>query len=160
MSCDDSHFVALAFGSDMGDTHENLRLAFERLEAAGVHLAVVSRMIQSAPVDCEPGTPDFTNCVAIGKFSGSPQELLAITQHVEIDGGRPAAHSSRQARLIDIDILLFDDVNMRTAALEIPHPRMFQRAFVMEPLAEAMEFAERAGVPLPPIWWNLGQDAK
>lgn len=128
--------VTLGFGSDIGDGEANIRQAMDLLTEGGFAFSRVSSFIVTAPVNCVEGTPDFTNCCAIGQWDGTPEELLALTQSVEVAMGRPKEHSSREARIIDIDILTFGDVKMDTPGLTIPHPRMHEREFVQIPLKE------------------------
>ena len=71
-----------------------------------------------------------------GKWGGTPEELLDLCQRIECEAGRPALHSSREARVLDCDIIIFGDLQMTTPRLIIPHPRARQRFFVLEPLAE------------------------
>ena len=127
---------ALLLGGNLGETEKFFDAALAGLAAAGAAGLHRSRLYRTAPVDCVPGTPDFLNCAVTGTFPGSPRELLALTQRLEIEAGRPARHSSREARVLDIDIILFGDCLLRTTELTIPHPRARQRRFVLEPLAE------------------------
>ena len=127
---------ALLLGGNLGDTERFFDAALIGLAAAGATRLHRSRLYRTAPVDCVPGTPDFLNCAVTGFFPGSPRELLALTQHLEIAAGRPACHSSREARVLDIDIILFGNTIFATPDLTIPHPRARLRRFVLEPLAE------------------------
>ena len=129
-------FFALLLGGDLGETEKFFAAALAGLLAGGADRLHRSRLYRTAPVDCVPGTPDFLNCAVTGAFPGTPRELLAVTQRLEIEAGRPARHSSREARVLDIDIILFGSEVLHTPELTIPHPRARQRRFVLEPLAE------------------------
>lgn len=87
-------------------------------------------------MDCVPGTPDFSDQALIGIWPGSAPELLALCQRLEREAGRPAAHSSCEARTLDCDIIIFGDSVSAEPELTLPHPRAKLRRFVLEPLAE------------------------
>lgn len=127
--------TALALGSNLGDPEENLKLALELLSAGGFELAAVAPNVRTAPVECAPGTPDFLNTAAIGTWPGTPEELLALCQKVELRLGRPADHGVNTPRTIDVDIVDISGVALATPRLTLPHPRAARRRFVLEPLA-------------------------
>lgn len=88
--------------------------------------------------------PDFLNTVVVGRATASPEDLLAVTQEIERQLGR--RRRERDApREIDLDLLLVGDLERRAADLELPHPRLRQRRFVLEPLA-----AIAPGLAVPP----------
>ena len=128
--------TALMFGGDLGDSAAIFAAAAAALERAGMTELRRSRIIRSAPVDCVPGTPDFSDQALTGVWHGSARELLAVCRKLERDAGRPENHSSREARTLDIDIILFGDAISGAPELTIPHPRARERLFVLEPLAE------------------------
>ncbi|MCQ2379669.1 MAG: 2-amino-4-hydroxy-6-hydroxymethyldihydropteridine diphosphokinase [Victivallaceae bacterium] len=128
--------VALSLGANMGSENEMLDMAVQALERGGLAQITCSGTLRTIPVDCVPGTPDFTNMAVTGFWSGSPESLLDLTQSIETAAGRPAEHSSHEARVLDIDIILFGKTELATQRLAIPHPRSRQRRFVLEPLAE------------------------
>jgi len=128
--------IALALGANLGQPEETFRLACEMLEAGGVSDLQKASCMQTEPVDCHPGTPPFTNSAVIGLWSGTAQQLLELTQGIEVFLGRPLQHDSQGNRTIDIDILLVEDLILESPRLCIPHPRMCQRLFVLQPLAE------------------------
>ena len=128
--------IALAMGANLGENpSENIRWGTLRLMEAGVEELHMAPLFRTKPVDCVPGTPDFINTAVIGQWSGTPLELLAACQQIEREAGRPAVHSSHEARLLDIDVLLWDDKSLSLPGLIVPHPRMHLRRFVLEPLA-------------------------
>ena len=128
--------VTLMFGGNLGDVGATFDFALKELEKNGFVIKKRSRVFVTAPVDCVPGTPDFQNMAVSGTWGGTPQELLELTQSIERAGGRPAEHSSREARTLDIDIITFGDEIVREDELIIPHPRAQERAFVLMPLGE------------------------
>ena len=131
-----AHHVAIALGGNLGQTEDTFHRALALLADAGLASQRVSSWHRTAPVGCHLGTPDFLNGAVVGKWDGTPESLLETTQRIEQALGRPAVHDSRGSRTIDLDILLFDDLQLSRPALTIPHPRMLQRRFVLEPLAE------------------------
>ena len=128
--------VTLMFGGNLGDVSASFEFGLNELEKNGFKIEKKSRVFVTAPVDCVPGTPDFLNMAVSGSWEKTPQELLKLTQHIERESGRPAEHSSREARTLDIDIITFGEEVVREPNLVIPHPRAQVRSFVLEPLGE------------------------
>jgi len=128
--------TALMLGGNLGDTAGFFRFARQKLAEAGFRELAVSAPLRSAPVECVPGTPDFWDQALTGLWCGTPEELLALLQRIEREAGRPAKHSSAEARVLDCDIILMGDVLCSTQTLTIPHPRAQKREFVLRPLAE------------------------
>jgi 2-amino-4-hydroxy-6-hydroxymethyldihydropteridine diphosphokinase len=122
----------LSLGSNLGDREANLRAAIAELEAAGS--LAVSSMYETQPVDVL-NQPWFLNCVAALETEMQPRELLNLALRIESDMGRIRTRD-KDARNIDIDLLLFDDLVLDEPGLMIPHPAMHQRRFVLEPLVE------------------------
>ncbi len=123
----------LALGSNLGDRVARLGEAVRRL---GLPVLVKSSVYETAPVDCADGDPAFANAVVEIAFDGTPEELLARTQAVEIAMGRPGNHPKNAPRTIDLDILYCGDATIAIPALTLPHPRLGERRFVLVPLAE------------------------
>ncbi len=128
--------VALGLGGNLGEPRETFRRACALLAAGAVSDLRMASCHQSEAVGCHPGTPPFTNSALIGRWHGTAQELLELTQEIEVQLGRPRIHDSQGSRSIDIDILLLGDLILNSPDLHIPHPRMGQRLFVLQPLAE------------------------
>lgn len=128
-----SETAYLSLGSNLGDRAANLRAALAQLEVAGRVLAV-SALYETQPVDV-PDQPWFLNCVAAIATQKSPRELLRFALQVEAEMGRLRMRD-KGPRNIDIDILLFGNRVIDEPGLEIPHPAMQKRRFVLEPLAE------------------------
>jgi 2-amino-4-hydroxy-6-hydroxymethyldihydropteridine diphosphokinase len=129
----------LGLGSNLGDREANLREAVQRLEAAEIRVLRRSSLYETAPQDLLD-QPWFLNAVVELETSLFPLQLLASIRHIERDMGRRRI-TPKGPRNIDIDILFYGRTVIATAELEVPHPRMAQRRFVLEPLAEiAPEF--------------------
>ena len=126
--------VFLAFGASKGDREAFVRLALDELGKGNFIIQKVSPLYETDPVDCEDGVPPFLNGVLRGVWNGSPEDLLDFCQCIERRAGRPEKHSSRQSRELDLDIILFGQEIIRTERLTVPHPRAFQRAFVLVPM--------------------------
>ncbi|MBN8560293.1 MAG: 2-amino-4-hydroxy-6-hydroxymethyldihydropteridine diphosphokinase [Leptolyngbya sp. UWPOB_LEPTO1] len=124
---------AIALGSNLGDSQAILESALSRLET------VIARsswyQTKAVTLPNSPPQPDYLNGCAILETSLEPLDLLAKLQQIEAEFGR-IRHQKWDARTLDLDILLFDDVVFQTKTLCIPHPRMSDRAFVLVPLAE------------------------
>ena len=133
-SCPTGTEVFLAFGSNKGDRTAFCRFAQDELINGNFTVRKVSPLYETEPVDCEDGVPPFLNGVFQGIWNGTADSLLDLCQSIERRAGRPEKHSSRQSRELDLDILLFGREIIRTERLTVPHPRAFQRAFVLAPL--------------------------
>jgi 2-amino-4-hydroxy-6-hydroxymethyldihydropteridine diphosphokinase len=121
--------VYLSLGSNIGDREANLRAALDRLQPARV-----SPFYETEPVDYTEQAW-FLNAAAEIQTELMPRQLLTLTQRIERELGRVRV-IARGPRTIDIDILLFGSTVMRTRELEIPHPRMAERRFVLQPMAD------------------------
>jgi 2-amino-4-hydroxy-6-hydroxymethyldihydropteridine diphosphokinase len=110
--------------------------AAARLAAEGVSDIQLSDLFETCPVNCVPGTPPFVNGALVGRWRGSPLDLLRVCQSLEREFGRPADHSQHEARRLDLDILLFGQQRTNLPQLTVPHPRMAERLFVLAPLAQ------------------------
>ena len=124
----------LSLGSNLGDRESHLLDALERLEAAGIHILHRSSIHETEPLDL-PDQSWFLNLVVEVETELFPMLLLARIQAIELGMGRKR-EISKGPRSIDIDILLFGNFIIETRELQVPHPRMSARRFVLEPLAE------------------------
>src|SRR2546421_12987388 len=129
--------IGIALGSNLGDRLENLRAA----RKAVVHLAGDRSLMQSAvyeteAVGCEPGAGKFLNAVIEIEYDGDPTQLLEELIRVEELLGRQRDHALNVSRKIDIDILYADELNVKNEQLDLPHPRLHLRKFVLQPLAD------------------------
>lgn len=126
--------VYLGLGSNVGDREGHLRAALERLAAADLRVLRVSPVYETEPLELRDQRW-FLNQVAEAETSLFPRQLLARVGRIERALGRVRAVPNGP-RTIDIDILLYGSAVVRTAGLEIPHPRMGARRFVLAPLAD------------------------
>jgi len=126
--------VYLALGSNLGDRLQYIQKAIAELKACGLKVLKFSTVIETEPVG---GIPQgkFLNAVLKANTAHSPEELHVITQGIERKFGR-VKKKINGPRVIDIDILLYDDIKLITPRLLVPHPRMLERPFVMGPLEE------------------------
>ncbi|HXX15280.1 MAG TPA: 2-amino-4-hydroxy-6-hydroxymethyldihydropteridine diphosphokinase [Candidatus Eremiobacteraceae bacterium] len=126
--------VYLALGSNVGERENNIREAIRRLASSGVEITKISSIYETEPVDYLE-QPWFLNAVLEGRTALAPQQLLTNLRQIESGMGSKKPFA-KGPRLIDLDILLYDDVTIETPDLWVPHPRMLQRNFVLIPLAE------------------------
>ena len=124
----------LSLGSNIGGREASLKDAINRLEAAGIRVLRLSSVYETEPQDLRD-QPWFLNQVMEVETELTPEELLALIQRIETEMGRTRT-IEKGPRAIDVDILFFGDAVIQTASLEIPHPRLSARRFVLEPLAE------------------------
>ncbi len=126
----------LSLGSNLGAREKNLATSLEALERESIHITARSTIYETAPQDVTD-QPWFLNMVVECQMRYFPLQLLAAVQRVERAMGRSRIGTTpRGPRVIDIDIVLFGTVTMQTPELTIPHPRMLERRFVLEPLLE------------------------
>ena len=130
-------WCALAFGSNLGDRHTLVESAIKALaEINGLTNLESAPLYETEPLDCPEGSPTFLNTVVQTRYSGDVFALLDQTQAIEIQLGRQRTGTRNEARVIDIDLLLIDSVSVETERLTLPHPRMQERLFVLQPLAD------------------------
>lgn len=131
------HIIYIALGSNLGNKALNLDKAIDLLQDRGCTLLSCSSYIETAPEGFQ-SAHTFLNAAAMFETSLTPQQLLRLTQQIEKDMGRTtkSVDDQYQDRLIDIDLLLFDDWTISTPTLTLPHPRMHLRRFVLKPLSE------------------------
>lgn len=126
--------IYLSLGSNVGDRADNLRRAIAALEGAGVRVGKVSSIYETEPVDLRE-QPWFLNCVVKAETELPAAELLKKMRQIEsLMGSKKIV--AKGPRLIDLDILLYGDESIDTPELQVPHPRMHLRRFVLVPLAE------------------------
>jgi 2-amino-4-hydroxy-6-hydroxymethyldihydropteridine diphosphokinase len=127
------HLVCLALGSNLGRRQRNLDLALQRLYPA-VTVLETSRRYETAPAYVL-NQPAFLNMAVRGETTLLPHDLLVWLKQFEVDMGR--RQSFRYGpRLIDLDIIFYDDWVINTPDLQVPHPRLAERGFVLHPLAD------------------------
>lgn len=125
--------VYLSLGSNLGDRAENLRLALEKLGQLG-RVDAVSAFYETEPIGLV-SQPWFLNCAAKLDTEKMPRQLISGILNLEQLMGRQRKQKDGP-RIIDIDILLFGTSVIDTDSLTVPHPRLQERRFVLEPLAE------------------------
>ena len=130
--------TAVALGSNLGDRLENLRAARRQIiELDWIRPPVLSAGIyETEPVDCEPGASKFLNTVIEFDFEGDPVQLLEQLARIEESLGRKRDHPKNVSRRIDIDLLYCGDQQIDNERLQLPHPRVHLRKFVLQPLAD------------------------
>ena len=125
----------IALGANLADPAHQIRAALESLSRLpDSRLLRASSLYRTAPVGVA-GQPDFINAVALVETTLAPRDLLAALFAIEAEFGRRRDYRNAP-RTLDLDLLLYDDLVLDGAELQLPHPRMHLRAFVMAPLAE------------------------
>jgi 2-amino-4-hydroxy-6-hydroxymethyldihydropteridine diphosphokinase len=137
--------VYLSLGSNMGDRAHNIARATEALGERGVRVTRQSSLYETEPVDVR-GAGWFLNCVVEAETELMPRQLMSALLAIERSLGRrrgPVAEGQpKESRTIDMDILFFGAAVVDAPDLEIPHPRMARRRFVLVPFAEIAPAAE------------------
>ena len=130
--------TAVGLGSNIGDRLENLRAAREALFGlANVKPPILSSAVyETKPVGCEPGAGKFLNAVVEFEYDGDPARLLEQLIQIEEALGRKRDHPKNVSRAIDIDLLYCGEQQIKDKRLQLPHPRLYLRPFVLRPLAD------------------------
>jgi len=124
----------VALGANLGDARATVLAAMQAVaKLPGTRLLRASSLYRSAPYEAKG--PDFINAVIAVQTTLDGRKLLLKLQQIEIDAGRLRSYKNAP-RTLDLDILLYGDSVIATPDLQVPHPRMFERAFVLVPLAE------------------------
>ena len=130
--------IGIALGSNLGDRLENLRKAREAvMKLPGTGEPILSSSVYStSPVDCEAGARDFLNAVIEIDYDGDPRTLLPQMKAIESALGRSPGYARNVSRAIDLDFLYAGGLQINEEKLRVPHPRMHDRRFVLQPLAD------------------------
>ena len=130
--------IGVALGSNLGDRLANLRAARKAIaDLTGAKGSVLeSPVYETEPVGCEPGAGKFLNAVLEIEYNGDPTDLLQKLIRIEESLGRDRNHARNVSRKIDIDLLYADGLNVENEQLQLPHPRLHLRKFVLQPLAD------------------------
>ena len=130
--------AAVALGSNLGDRLANLRAARQAIaQLPDITPPLLSSPIyETDPLGCESGAGKFLNAVVEFGYDGEPFDLLQKLHQIETALGRPPEHPRNVSREIDIDLLYIGDIKIDTRELQLPHPRMLERGFVLQPLAD------------------------
>ena len=127
--------VYLGIGSNLGDREMHLTRAIAGIEAGIGSVIKSSRIYESEPVGFESGHRFLNQCVCV-ETTLSPDELMTGILEIESSLGRIRADKGYADRTLDMDVLLFDGLVIHTHRLVVPHPRLHQRRFVLQPLSE------------------------
>lgn len=151
--------VFIALGSNLGDRAANLAAARKALASGAIE-----QLVASSIYDTKPWGPvkqgRYLNQVVRGATDLTPRALLNKLQQIELALGRDRACEERFGpRTIDLDILLYDGLEIKDADLTIPHPRMKERAFVLVPLAEIAPTIEVGGVAVKELLAQIDRTA-
>lgn len=132
-----THTVYIGLGSNLGQRENNIRRALQLLTSEGARLAAISPFLQTAPWGFHSPNA-FINAAACMLTSLQPEAFLDLTQRVERTLGRTqkSAGGIYHDRIIDIDILFYDNITLNTPRLTIPHPLLHERYFVLRPLCD------------------------
>jgi 2-amino-4-hydroxy-6-hydroxymethyldihydropteridine diphosphokinase len=144
--------VILGLGSNLGDRAANIAEAIRRLGAnPAINITRTSSLYETAPVDYLD-QPDFLNAAVAAETDLRPEELLEVIHGIEGEMGRLRT-IDKGPRNIDVDLLLYDIVEVRLPDLQVPHPRLRERSFALVPL---LEVAPDAIFPTgEPVRWSL-----
>jgi 2-amino-4-hydroxy-6-hydroxymethyldihydropteridine diphosphokinase len=138
--------VFIALGSNLANPEAQVLKAFDELaKLPSSRLVMRSSLYRSAPVG-RLDQPDFINAVARMETALPPHELLEALLDVERAHGRVREYRDGP-RTLDLDLLIYDDLQLTDSALTLPHPRMHQRAFVLQPLLEIAPEVRIPGLP-------------
>jgi len=130
--------VFIGLGSNLGDRVENLRKALSLLEAEGLKITRVSGLYETEPVETSGHQPPYLNAVAEIITDLPLTKLLDLLERVERCLGR-TGKGKKEPRTIDLDILWAEGERVESDRLTVPHPRLWERAFVLVPLSELVE---------------------
>lgn len=123
----------LGLGSNLGDRLSQLQFAIDELKRNGQHVTKVSQIYETDPVG--PPQPDYLNAVVAIETDLTARELLDIVLDIESQTGRER-REKWGPRTLDVDLLWFDNQHINESDLQVPHPRMNERSFVLVPLAD------------------------
>lgn len=130
--------AAIALGSNLGDRRDHLARALREIAALhGVRVLAVSRLVETEPVGGPPGQARYLNGAILVATTLDPRELLGALLEIERQHGRERSSGVKNAaRTLDLDLLVHADHVVDEEGLTLPHPRLAERAFVLEPLCE------------------------
>ena len=130
--------TAVALGSNIGDRLENLRAARKAIfDLPNVNAPILSSALyETEPVGCEPEAGKFLNVVVEFEYAGDPARFLEQLIQIEEALGRKRDHPQKVSRIIDADLLYCGNQQINDERLQLPHPRLHLREFVLRPLAD------------------------
>jgi 2-amino-4-hydroxy-6-hydroxymethyldihydropteridine diphosphokinase len=138
------HYAFVGLGSNLssefGSPKDNVLEAIGRLKKMSAEPLLVSSLIESKPLDCPPGSPDFVNAVValVPEDGASAVSFLRDLQQIENSMGRVRSGLKNEARVIDLDLLTYKEAVHQGEELTLPHPAMLNRSFVLEPLCSIL----------------------
>ena len=130
--------AGIAFGSNLDNRREYLQSARKQvLQIAHADAPLLfSPLYETDPIGCEPDAKKFLNAVVEIDYHDEPEQLLCELRRIEGFLGRDADHTRNASRTIDLDLLYFGDHTINRGGLQVPHPRLHLRKFVLAPLAD------------------------
>ena len=130
--------TGIGLGSNVGDRLAYLREGFRRIRRlhTGSKPPLVSSIFETSPIDCAPGTNPYLNAAVEIQFSQPPIVLLDALLGIEREMGRPSKRPRNAPRTIDLDVLYVGNLILNNPEIIIPHPRLPQRRFVLDPLSQ------------------------
>ncbi|WP_409433874.1 2-amino-4-hydroxy-6-hydroxymethyldihydropteridine diphosphokinase [Litorimonas sp. RW-G-Af-16] len=140
----------IAFGANLSNPKDNFLRARDMLRAEGMTFQAFSGLWQSPAWPAGSGAPDYINAVALVEYDGEPTELMSLLLRIETQLGR--VRSERNApRTLDLDLLVWGDLILKSDHLTLPHPRMLDRPFVLLPILDIAPDWQDAEHKLTPI---------
>ncbi|MGH7951081.1 MAG: 2-amino-4-hydroxy-6-hydroxymethyldihydropteridine diphosphokinase [Limisphaerales bacterium] len=133
-----SKFVFVALGSNLGDSRKIILDAIARLQSFSDEPILKSSLWQTSPVNCPPESPKFVNAVVgfVSQKNETPESLLNQLRELEIEFGRTPKKILNEPRPLDLDLIAFGNETRNSEELILPHPRAHLRKFVLQPLGE------------------------
>jgi 2-amino-4-hydroxy-6-hydroxymethyldihydropteridine diphosphokinase len=130
--------AGIALGSNLGDRMTNLNEAIRLIGEIALKNEpfLKAPIYQTEPLHCPPDSPNFLNTAVEFSFDDSAEKLLELTREIEKSMGRKANPQRNAPRVIDVDILYLGEDRCNTSNLILPHPRLHERRFVLQPLAD------------------------
>lgn len=127
----------IGLGSNLGDRVQNIQDAIDALRENHIHVLATSKLYETNPVGVSEPQPKYINAVIRIQTTLPLQSLFELTRTIEYTQGR-RDKGAKKPRTIDMDLLLFDQETHTCSNLQIPHPRMTERSFVLVPLSEVL----------------------
>jgi 3-methyl-2-oxobutanoate hydroxymethyltransferase len=152
------HLYHVSIGSNLGDRLAHLITAATALRSMGCEVRAAP-LYETDPVDCPPGSQAFYNSVLQVRCAMLPHDFLNALRSLEVQAGRPTEREKNSSRPLDLDILTIDTAHVSDPELEIPHPRLTQRRFVLQPFADLSPDLQVNGVRITQLLYALQDDA-
>ena len=143
------HLAVIGLGANLGNARQTLQEAIQQLQSnASTAEWQLSPLYRTAPIGSDEAQPDYINGVAAFRTDLTPEALMRWLLETERHFGRDRSHdmARNSPRTLDLDLLLYDQVEMDTPLLILPHPRLHQRAFVLRPLLDLLPNSNAPGL--------------